>query len=255
MEETTREQRAREKRLRDFNDLQDENAGRETGRARRFTKDSAAALHVRADSDPWTMALMIEIELLNFYARLDELDRASLRALEAAQRRAREERERLERLRERAATIDGQRAYLTEDGSRAFFENGQELSPRQRETTRWRGGAPSWEQHQDAHRRLEDAVQEERDIRRYRERIDDARIRLEDGDSPLSADDIAGLEESLEQMPESVRRQLGPRSAQSDYTRAGSATAAPFNHAAAGAAPARPAAGPAPSLSAASPEP
>lgn len=157
-------------------------------------------------------------------ARLDELDRASLEALREADRRVRENEERLRRIRETATvTPDGRRIYRTEDGMRAYYEDGIEATAREMDAVQWEPYAPSWERHQESVRNLDQSIQKRDDIRTYRERLEHHRKHLENRDDPLRADELDEMEREINVMPEAVNRHLAPSSsvrtsAASEYT-------------------------------------
>lgn len=196
------EQRA--KRLKDFNDLQDENAGRDTGKIRRFSSEDRSPVAVAArqskDRYAWTEFISLQMRLEHIRDRMNELDRASLQAYRLAERKAQEAQDSLDDI-QRRATVDeqGRRIYRTEDGQRAFYENGQQLTAAEKDKAKWREGSPSWEQHQDASKRAEEAIRERDAIKEYREMLEKNRDRT---------DDLDGLEKDLENMPQGVRDQL-----------------------------------------------
>src|SRR5262245_55622809 len=134
MDEDNFDERARLKRLQDFNDLQAENAGLNTGKMLRFTsRDQTPQAKAHRERQGWTDLLTMQITSERMRERLAELDRASFRALKAAERRAAETCRDLEDIQGRATIDDqGRRIYLTQDRERAFYENGVQLSPDQK---------------------------------------------------------------------------------------------------------------------------
>lgn len=199
------EDKQREKRQRDLDDAQNEAAGRDTGRIRRFlTEDrSPQAVAARKSQLLWNDLLMMTIQSERFRERLDELDRASEYALRVAERRAREAQDHLEQLQKRASTDDdGRRVYLTRDGRHAYDETGQRLTPEAQARVQWKRDAPTWEEYREGYRSSEKAVRELEEIKAYRERLQQGREKLNRGE------DLDGLEKDLEKMPDGVRRQL-----------------------------------------------
>jgi hypothetical protein len=142
------------------------------------------------------------------YDRLEELDRASARAMIEADRRVQETERALEELRRRAALDEhGRRVYRTADGKRAFREDGTELTQQQMDAVDWKGGEPTWEEHQKPRHQVDAAIEEREQIGEFRDRIDTQRRRIDNG-GDLSADELAAFEEELEDMPDAVRAQV-----------------------------------------------
>jgi len=203
---------ARARRVRDFNDLQDENAGRDTGKQLRFTppESSPQGLAARRDKDRlfWNAQAELSLRIARLRERLDELDRAAERALRRADERLRETQEQLDRARANAATDEhGNRVYFTRDGKRAFYEDGSELTAQQRAAIHAHEGATTWEE-QTAADAARLAARDKRDaVQDYRDRLSDARQRIDDGE-PLDEQALDDLEARLDAMPDEVRAEL-----------------------------------------------
>ena len=212
IDDMLRDAATRLKRSRDFGDLQDENAGRETGKIRRFVAagNDLTAVRAREHGYSWTADLIEQMRLNRIADRLDELDRASARALELALKREREARETLEQIQSQAMIVQGRRAYRTADGRHVYYEDGTRVEEQvARDSTR-----PTWEQYQDANRHVDTAVEERKEIEDYRDRLDRTRSRVQGDDGePLNKDDLDAIDKELEAMPDSVRKQLRTTSA------------------------------------------
>jgi hypothetical protein len=112
----------------EFDDLQNEIAGVETGRQPRiFDRDDP-------DIDPRTGK-----------KKDDGFTQAVLSASAQAAK------ERLERLREMAdRDAMGRLVFRTEDQTRAYYEDGTALTPDEMSVIEWKEGAPTWEEYQSA---------------------------------------------------------------------------------------------------------
>jgi hypothetical protein len=198
----------------DHRDFNDELAGRDTGRARRFfsrgERQNAAAAR---DHDGWKdFVRQQELQLFRDQASL--LSAASLEALRVAVRRMEEAQRQLDEIRERAVRDkQGHLVYRTADGQRAFDEDARELTAAEIARIDWRAGAPTWEQHEQAMQASLDAATEVDDIRAYRENVVEAQERLDMG-IPISQKELDALDAQLQNMPASVRDRLdGPKAA------------------------------------------
>lgn len=113
---------------RDFRDLQDELAGRETGRLRRFGHERGEEPDLRdrkRRQENEAARLALDIQRLQIEERLREMrDRASHDAL-------------------------GRAVFRAADG-RAYYEDGTELTPEEIDAIEWIEGAPTWEEYRDA---------------------------------------------------------------------------------------------------------
>jgi hypothetical protein len=142
-------------------------------------------------------------------ARITEAEIACAEALQDARKREQEARQEIERIREKATrTDDGRLVYRTADGSKAYDDDGNELTPEEMTGIEWNPAAPTWEQRQEATEKREQAIQDVQEIEEYQERLKEGRERIENGDG-LTADELKGIEDDLGAMPGSVREHLG----------------------------------------------
>jgi hypothetical protein len=192
----------------DHRDYNDELAGRDTGRARRFFSRSERQNGSAAkDHDGWKDYVRQQ-ELQLFRDRASSLNAASLEALRVAVRRMEEAQRQVDEIREHAMRDkQGHLVYRTADGQRAFDEDARELTAAEIARIDWRADAPTWEQHEQAMKASLDAATEVDDIRAYRENVVEAQQRLDMG-IPISQKEMDSLDARLENMPASVRARL-----------------------------------------------
>ena len=210
----TRELAAAARRQIDFDQLMQELSGFTGGRIPRFLRPEQISKirEARGDVDaetPIERAWRRYLELTDDLSRhLFRVNRAIDRALAKSQRRVREAREALQAI-QAHATLDrkGRRVYRTDDRSRAFTDDGQELSREEFDAIQWKPGAPSWEQRQAAGDRLAEAERQHEEILRYKDCADYHGEQLRSGDV-LSADELAAMNADLNAMPSSVRAEM-----------------------------------------------
>lgn len=160
-----------------------------------------------ADNRFQDMAQLVEIQARQ--TALSEAERAAAEALALAQKREQAARDNLEKIRKAATTTeDGRQVYLTQDGLRAFDDQGNELTAEEIAAIHWQADAPTWEQRQAAGDRLEAAIAERQEIEDYQERLAGDQETLEHGDS-LTSDELDSIDRTLADMPDSVRTHLG----------------------------------------------
>jgi hypothetical protein len=196
------------KRQQNYGDLQDERAGRETGKARRFTRegeDPAGAAARDSDADLlWTMTIDLYMRAETLRERLPALERATEEALRRSAIRLRQEEEHLQRLRENSARdAKGERVYRTADGKDIYYEDGRRLAPEEEAGVRTRPGAPTWETYREQRERYERAHERHREIEEYQRRVVKTRETLESG-APLDEETLTALEKDLKDLPDDV---------------------------------------------------
>lgn len=203
---TARTERAK----RDFEDLQNEIAGRDVPRTKRFLTQSAAAggdqskrrdererysaLMQRLMTDPayqalydetWSMLREAEANAeANIAAAAGLLDQAKAEFAEA---------------RDNASTLpDGTRVFRTTDG-RVVTEDGQEIEGDVLDSITWREGAPTYEEHQRRKRAVADAqAQHDAWLRYQTDVLGAARGRLADQDNPPAPDELRDIQQRIE---------------------------------------------------------
>jgi len=140
--------------------------------------------------------------------QIHAVNRAITRALIKSSQRLEEAREALEDIRRRA-TVDekGRKVYRTADGTRAFTDDGQELTPAEMAKVEWNPDAPTWEQRQQAGIRFKEAQEAHDDILRAKERAEYYSDRMASGDI-LSRDELDTIHQDLNAIPEAVRAEM-----------------------------------------------
>jgi len=140
--------------------------------------------------------------------QIHAVNRAITRALLKSQQRLEEAREALEDIRRRA-TVDekGRKVYRTADGTKAFTDDGQQLTPEEMASIKWDPMAPTWEQKVEAEERWKQAAEEHESILRARQRADYYSQRMASGDL-LSRDELETIHQDLNAMPEAGRAEM-----------------------------------------------
>jgi hypothetical protein len=210
---TPHELAAAARRQTDFDDLMLELSGFTRGGIARFLRPEQIRKIRQARGEggdtpnerAWRRYLKMTDELAR---QLFQMNRAIDRALVKSARRVREAREALQVIQERA-TIDqkGRRVYRTADRTRAFTDEGQELSREEIESIQWKADAPTWEQRQAAGNRLAQAEKQHEEILHTKDRADYYGERLRSGDI-LSADELDTMKADLNAMPSSVKAEM-----------------------------------------------
>lgn len=202
-------------------DLQNEIAGRDTGRQARFlpehrrergesarrreaSTDALSRLQLLLQSDPAYAALYTET-----MARLAAAETATEVALEKAEAALAEAEADLETLFENAATLpDGTRIFLDAQGN-VVTEDGQPLEGVDPDTIAWPPGAPGYEDVLARKQALEEARERLDEILHYQIGVlGEIRDRLTDPDNPPTPEELEDMLKRLEEeMPESVREE------------------------------------------------
>jgi len=220
MDEAFEAEKARQARLQDIADYNNETAGVETGRALHFsTKEEFQRRAAKAKGEDPAPERALTTLLLQRLAdpayrevwervgeELNMADRASLIALEKARQHQAEAERALQELQERAARLpDGRRVYRTEDGTAAYDESNNRLTEAQMAQVPWEEGQPTWEQRNRGFDDVQAASRDVRDTEAYRERLHEIQQRHAAGE--MSKDELEDLDKNFEaDMPESVRR-------------------------------------------------
>lgn len=173
--------------------------------------DQAALSGRRAPFDTFTFIMSQQEQTARLLQTISEAEIAAAEAHKAAQKREREAQEYLDQIRRAATqTKDGRTVYRTADGTKAFDDNGNELTPEEIKGIDWKPGAATWEERRQAEDRREDARRATQEIEEYQDRLRKGRERIQSG-NPLSDDELKEIEAAVDNMPDSVRHHL-PRS-------------------------------------------
>ena len=129
--------------------------------------------------------------------QLYAVNRAIEKALVKSERRVQAAQEALDDIRRRAMVDEkGRRVYRTADGTKAFTDDGQQLTSEEMASIQWDPLAPTWEQRVQAEERLKQAEEDHDEILRARERADYYSDRMASGEilSRTNSDDPPGPE-------------------------------------------------------------
>jgi hypothetical protein len=201
---------------REFDDLQNEMAGREVGRQKRFVPDderSPEAQEKKAREEALTrlQLLMSNPEYAKAYQETFDLLRNAEAATEIALQKAAlasiQARENLNQVHDKAQRLtNGTRVFRDAQGN-VRDETGRLIEGTDAEQIVWRSDAPSYEQFLAGKDALEKAQRDEEEIRRYQiEVLGPSRDRIEDEDNPPSREEIDGIKRGIgEKMPDLVR--------------------------------------------------
>ncbi|MEL7111890.1 MAG: hypothetical protein AAGK93_02970 [Pseudomonadota bacterium] len=204
-------------------DLNNEVAGRQTGRQTRFlpgdaTGDRSTPAERRAKvyrdlldllltSDPIYAARYAEAEAL-----LDRAGAATEAAIAEAQSAAAEAAEALEDVLDRANRLpDGRRVFRAADGA-VFDEHGQRLSDAEAAGIVWKDDAPSYEAYRRVREQADASQQTLNDLLLYQvDVIGHWRGRMDDRANPPSLEELDEMQRQIEEKaPAAVRRQMEP---------------------------------------------
>lgn len=187
----------------DFKDQQDELAGRENGRMKRFLSPEARPEVQEEKRREAAYQSMLDYLLLNdpeyraLYEkvrdRLDEIERAVAEALQ-------EVNECITQMEENAHTLNGKKVFFSRDGKRAYTEDGEELSATDMARITRSEDAPTWEDY--------DAAKRERDdITRYQDDVlNPIKERINDKENPVPKDELEGMLDDLNKdVPKTVQ--------------------------------------------------
>ncbi len=192
----------------DFKDQQDELAGRENGRMKRFLSPEARPEVQEEKRREAAYRSMLDYLLLNdpeyraLYEkvrdRLAEIDHAVAEALQ-------EVNERIARMEEEAHTLNGKKVFFSRDGKRAYTEDGEEVSAADVGRITRNDDASTWEDYGAAKKEREGITRYQDDV------LNPTRDRLEDKENPPSKDDLEGMLEDMEkQAPPAVQSKAKP---------------------------------------------
>ena len=210
-----------ERRERDRDDLNNEMAGREVGRVRRFLPEGSdpASLRKRRERErEYRSRLMALLQSSTAYAALYQETKDTLRKAEAATEIALAEardritgaQEAVAGLRDKASTLpDGAQVYRDAEGN-VRTEDGTLVEGDDLDRITWREGAPSYEDIAAARRAAADAQANYDAILRYQtDVLGRARDRLTDEDNPPTMDEIRDIQQRITEEAPFTRQNTG----------------------------------------------
>jgi len=215
---------AEERRRADFDDLQNERAGRETGRMARFlsadTREARAGRGKGSDKTSEHLSRLQQLLASNpayaalYHETFDKL-RAAETATEAALQALQARRTQLEAAREdmlaRAARLPDGTAVFRDEHGRVWSAEGEEIGGHALEAIVWPEDAPSYEAFSETGHALGNAAQKTEALRGYQvEVLGHVRERMRDEDEPPSVEEMDKLQEQItSHAPEAIRAELG----------------------------------------------
>lgn len=206
---------------REFDDLQNEIAGRETGRRARFLKDGPSSEAAKKkERDAQRRALTRLAQLLNdpvYRAKYDSVlhilsdaEQATEAAIDQLNSQIDAVQSELDDMMNNAARLpDGTRVFRGADGV-VRREDGSVVEDHLAETIIWTGNEPSFEEVQDAKARLDDLQAALDAANGYQNDVlGPARDRITDSDNPPSLDDLDDIENEIRsKMPKIVQEHI-----------------------------------------------
>lgn len=204
----------------EFDDLQNEIAGRETGRRARFLKDGPGSETAKEKERDARRALKRLAELLNdpvYRAKYDgvmtalqDAERAIETALERITREIDAVGDDIANMQDRAARLpDGTRVYRDVDGN-LHREDGSEVDDVLAATIVWSGNEPSYEDYRRARDRLDALLKEKTQAEIYRDDVlGPARDKITDPENPPSLGELDGILDNIQSaMPDGVKSHM-----------------------------------------------
>lgn len=205
---------------RELDDLQNEMAGREVGRQRRFLsaddERTPEGREKKAQAEALTrlQLLMSNPEYANAYQDTMTALRDAERATEVALTKAGIARERasenLNGILDKAQRLpDGRRVFCDAKGN-VWSEDGRRISHEEAEHIEWKSDAPDHETYLARKHELEEAQRREEEIRLYQtDVLGGARHKLEDQDEPPSIEELERIKREIaEHMPRMVNSEI-----------------------------------------------
>lgn len=206
--EEDKEEIARGRRVRNFNDLQAELGGANNGRMLRFlTAEEAANRPGSKEKAEQDEAFWAWVHSADYAARTQALSKnlndaltATDKALVENARKIREAEERLEDVRRRAQRLeDGRLVYRAKDGS-VFTDDDQQLPAHEAARVPHKPSAPSYEKKLEVNNEYKRSIRERDDLTRFREKVVKHQGRMK-SDEPLSPEELEGMENDVKNAP------------------------------------------------------
>ncbi|MBE0626427.1 MAG: hypothetical protein IH606_16625 [Burkholderiales bacterium] len=210
--EEDKEEIARSRRVRNFNDLQAELSGANNGRTLRFLTAEEAANRPgskeKAERDDafwaWVHSAEYATRTQALSKNLSDALTATDKALVENARKVREAEERLEDIRRRAQRLeDGRLVYRAKDG-RVFTDDDQQLPAHEAARVPHKPSAPSYEKKLEVNNEYKRSIRERDDLTRFREKLVKHQDRMKSHE-PLSPEELEGMENDVKNAPAAVQ--------------------------------------------------
>ena len=222
-----------ENRQQDLDDYNNEIAGRDTGRIKRFLsqeardyiedgkkgkkQDKLSLLDVLLLTDPVYARLYTDI-----MDKIEKIDQAISKALAISEQRIMYLETDLADIRRRAQRLeDGTLVYRSKDGV-VFSDDGIPVSQNELDGVRWETSDPSWEERREVGEAIDSAYKKKEEIEEYRDgTLQHAKDRMNDRDNPPDKDELQNISDELfNEIPDGVEANMDAaheKSAQSDF--------------------------------------
>ena len=209
--DVSRRVRSERRRAEDFDDLQHELSGQETGRQQRFLPDTARSRaekqrrrertdRLLTELDSWLRDPIYRAQYEAFGDFLNEAESATETALSKAVAALGEARDRLQSVLDKANVLPGGTKVFRAADGRIMDENGNVVSTEDAAGIVWRDGAPTYEEYLAAKRRAEDVRNLVDDVRSFQtDVLGTARNRWEDTDDPITPEEMEKWRRRIEQ--------------------------------------------------------
>lgn len=206
-----------ESKKQELDDYNNEIAGRDTGRIKRFLSQEARNQIKDGKKDKTQEKLsLLDILLMTdpVYARLysdvmnkiEEIDRAIDKALARIEQRIDYLEEKLSDIQKRAQKLeDGTLIYRSQNGT-VFTDDGIVVSQAMLGNVRWKASDPSWEERHETGDNLDSTYKKKEEIEEYRDgALQHAKNRINDRDNPPDKDELQNIRDELyNERPDSV---------------------------------------------------
>ncbi|MEM6311971.1 MAG: hypothetical protein AAF754_18225 [Pseudomonadota bacterium] len=213
------------KRMQDLKDLNDELAGRETGRIKRFLGDTPADDPSSPNNRRRASAISTLDQLMISDPIYRDMHHRTSQALAHAQNRLDQARDRIASMRqETEAEIEDMKARAARlpDGSAVFRdkngavrrEDGSIVDQALADTILWRGDEPSYEDWKATNERLERLEEMEREVEAAQQEIGEMQDRLQDADNPPSLEELEDMQAQADDILSGLESDLGAMSAE-----------------------------------------
>ena len=187
--------------LRDMIDLNNESAGRETGRIKRFNLPvSDKALNAEKEKDEHRFNALMRLLQDPHYARLYRYAVTTFTTAEEAVEKAKgkleqeselAEKRRRELLDKAAQLPDGAKVFQSLNDGRIYSEHGEDVTHRKDSITGLHPNSPSWEDYRYAMKITEEIERQRHEVETYqREVLDPIKERLGDTENPATPDEL-----------------------------------------------------------------
>lgn len=210
-----------DRRKTDFDDLQNETAGRETGRISRFLPDGEGSPQSERKKREADHALQTALDILMqdpvYRERYDgvlndlrDAEQATDAALEQNAQMRRETARTIDDMEESAARLpDGALAFRDEDGL-VRHTDGSEVDDTLAQTILWTSNEPSFEEYREQQDRLSALTTQQHEVETYRDDVlGSARHRLTDPDDPPELNELDSIQDAfMSGMPSAVAERM-----------------------------------------------